>query len=335
MERILVTGGLGFIGSHFVDLLVSRGFRPLIVDADNYAGDKQRLSHLGDSYDLLRIDITSESLSEVVANARPELIVHLAAETHVTRSETNQKRFFDTNVEGTRGVLESAKRCGARVLHVSTDEVYGPCDGRPFREEDKAPGEGNATSAYARSKALGDDLARAFSDSLEILIARPTNCFGPWQHPEKAIPRWSIRAISNQPIPVWGDGKQVRDWMFVEDACEALWTMIEKAAPGDVYNIAPERPQVSNLEIAHIIARAADRNEDAVYLTAYDRPDHDWRYAVDASKLRNLGWFPQSSLEEQLSRTVDWYKRNSRWWSPLLAEAEELYSDRIPRAQVG
>ena len=145
--------------------------------------------------------------------------MHFAAETHVTRSEGAAEAFFHANVEGTRSVLDAAVAAGVpRVVHMSTDEVYGPCPGAPFGEHQKLPGEGLATSAYARSKALADDLAHSYSDRLDVVIARPTNCIGPWQHPEKAVPRWATRALRGERLPVWGDGQQVRDWMFVSDA---------------------------------------------------------------------------------------------------------------------
>ena len=198
-------------------------------------------------------------------------------------------------------------------------------------EEDKAPGEGRATSAYARSKALADDLARSFAARVPVIVVRPTNCFGPWQHPEKAVPRWVVRALLGEPLPVWGNGLHVRDWMFVDDAIAGIDILIQRGEAGEVYNLAPEGKQRPNMEIARMIARAAGRDETGVYATEYDRPSHDQRYAIDASKIRALGWRPASGLEERLAQTVVWYREHRDWWAPLVPEAERLYADSAER----
>ena len=256
------------------------------------------------------------------------MIVHFAAESHVTRSESAPERFFHTNVEGTRRVLDAAEQAGTElVVHVSTDEVYGPCTAEPFREQDKLEGEGAATSAYARSKALADDLALSRSQRLGVIVARPTNCFGQWQHPEKAIPRWTVRALRGRSLPVWGGGGQVRDWMHVEDLCAALDVLIERGARGQAYNISPEGPQRSNLDVARLVAAAAGREDDAVVLSDYDRPDHDVRYAIDSSRLRSLGWSCRHDFEVALEHTVDWYRDHQEWWAELEPEAEAIYRD--------
>lgn len=329
---MLVTGGLGFIGSELVRRAVARGVDVVNVDADTYAGDDRRLSWVP-GVTTIRLDVAAPEVKDVFDEYRPRVVAHLAAETHVTRGEGAADAFYRTNVEGTRNVLESALGAGSEiVVHVSTDEVYGPCPGEPFREEDKLPGEGAATSAYARSKALADDVARGYLDTGRVSVVRPTNCFGPWQHPEKAIPRWTIRALRGERLPVWGDGGQVRDWMAVEDACNAFELVIEARATGEVFNVGPEGSQRTNLEVARAIARAAGRGEDAVYLAAYDRPDHDRRYAIDASKLRGLGWVPQRSFEDAIASTVEWYRVNEPWWKAHLAAAEALYRDAEERA---
>ena len=208
------------------------------VDACTYAGDPRRLAGLAEAVETIRADVADQAFTDIVVRSRPDVIVHFAAESHVTRSESAPDRFFHTNVEGTRRVLDAAEHAGtALVVHVSTDEVYGPCTAEPFREQDKLEGEGAATSAYARSKALADDLALSRSQRLGVIVARPTNCFGQWQHPEKAIPRWTVRALRGRSLPVWGGGGQVRDWMHVEDLCAALDVLIERGAPGQAYNI--------------------------------------------------------------------------------------------------
>jgi dTDP-glucose 4,6-dehydratase len=326
--RVLVTGGLGFIGSAFVRALAADGRRVLNVDLDTYAGDERRIAGVGDGMvETVRLDVASPELAGVVREERPALVVHFAAESHVTRSEDAPEVFFHANVEGTRVVLDAAEAAGCRVLHMSTDEVYGPCPADPFREEDKLPGEGLATSAYARSKALADDLARSYAERVDVVVARPTNCIGPWQHPEKAVPRWATRALRGERLPVWGDGEQVRDWMFVEDAVSALRLLAERGERGEVYNVGPQAEGVPNVEIARAIARSAGQDEASVYLSHYDRPQHDRRYAVATDRIAGLGWHASRSLEAAIAETVEWYRENEAWWSPLVPDAEQLYAD--------
>jgi dTDP-glucose 4,6-dehydratase len=325
---VLVTGGLGFIGSAFVRALAADGERVLNVDLDTYAGDERRIADVPDGLvETVRLDVASPELAGVVGDERPALVVHFAAESHVTRSEDAPEVFFHANVEGTRAVLEAAQAAGCRVLHMSTDEVYGPCPADPFREQDKLPGEGLATSAYARSKALADDLARSYADRVDVVVARPTNCIGPWQHPEKAVPRWATRALRGERLPVWGDGGQVRDWMFVEDAVSALRLLAERGGRGEVYNVGPRAEGVPNVEIARAVARAAGQDEDAVYLSHYDRPQHDRRYAVATDRIAALGWRASRSLEAAIAETVEWYRSHEAWWSTLVPDAEGLYAD--------
>ncbi len=326
--RVLVTGGLGFIGSAFVRALAADGVRVLNVDLDTYAGDERRIAGVGDGLvETMRLDVASPDVARVAREEQPSLLVHFAAESHVTRSEDAPEIFFHANVEGTRVVLEAAEAAGCRVLHMSTDEVYGPCPGDPFREEEKLPGEGLATSAYARSKALADDLARSYAERVDVVVARPTNCIGPWQHPEKAVPRWATRALRGERLPVWGDGAQVRDWMFVEDAVSALRLLADRGERGQVYNVGPQAEGAPNLEIARAVARAAGEDESAVYLSHYDRPQHDRRYAVATDRIAALGWRPSRSLEAAIADTVAWYRANEDWWSTLVPDAEQLYAD--------
>jgi dTDP-glucose 4,6-dehydratase len=323
---VLVTGGLGFIGSAFVRRIAGLGVEVVNLDVGTYAGDARRLT--GVALETHRLDVADPEVTEIVRRLRPAVIVHFAAESHVTRSEREGSVFWRTNVEGTRRVLDAAVAAGTpTVLHISTDEVYGPCHGEPFRETDKVLGEGLATSAYARSKALADDLAMSYSDRLDIVLARPTNCYGPWQHPEKAIARWTTRALRGEPIPVWGDGAQIRDWMHVDDAVEAFMTLVRSGRSGHAYNIAPEGASVSNLEMATLVTECAGADESLVQLTAYDRPQHDRRYAIDAARLRALGWRASVDLPDGIASTVDWYRGNRGWWGTLVADAESLYVD--------
>ena len=325
-DRILVTGGLGFLGSAFVRRFVLRGHDVSIIDVGTYAADPRRLEKA--DVPILKVDVASAGSIDAIRNLRPDVIVHAAAETHVTRSEGAAESFFKTNVEGTERVLEAAAAIGVRlVIHVSTDEVYGPCPGEPFKEDEKEPGEGLATSPYARSKALADDVAAAYSHRVPIIVVRPTNCFGPWQHPEKAIPRWMVRAISGERLPVWGDGNHIRDWMYSEDLCTAIEMIIQRGEPAHTYNVGPEGESTPNIDIATTIADLAGRNSDSVYLTAYDRPEHDRRYAIDASKVRVLGWRAEGTLTQRLLETFEWYRAHEDWWSALRGDAETIYDD--------
>lgn len=324
----LVTGGLGFIGSAYVRRLAVKGASVAIADAMTYAADVTRLNACLNRVTIAELDVASEGFIDLARSVKPRVIVHMAAESHVTRSEGSAATFFRTNVEGTRRVLEAASVVSPElVIHVSTDEVYGPCHGDPFVESDKQPGEGLATSPYARSKAVADDLALAHFPDVPVIVVRPTNCFGPWQHPEKAIPRWIIRALSGDRLPVWGDGLQVRDWMFVDDVCSALDLVEEVGCLGTSYNVGPERLPASNLELAHSVAALTGREPSSVYLSEYDRPQHDRRYAINATKLRELGWKPEGTLEMRLGETVAWYRDHVDWWSGLRGDAEELYDD--------
>lgn len=330
-ERLVVTGGLGFIGSAFLRRCIERGQPATNLDARTYAADPRRLPPDDDLVVTKTVDVAGDALAEHVAGA--DVLVHFAAETHVTRSEADPPAFYRANVEGTKRVLEAAAGAGVGlVIHVSTDEVYGPARARPFAEDDKAPGEGRATSAYARSKALADDLALSFDGSPDVVVVRPTNCFGPWQHPEKAVPRWITRALSGERLPVWGDGGYVRDWMFVDDVCAAIETLIDVRPGRGAYNVGPEGNPLPNRDVATAIARFAGRSDDAVYLTAYDRPSHDRRYSVDSSKIRALGWAPAAPPSARLRETVEWYAAHREWWEPLVPAAEALYDDAQARA---
>lgn len=333
IERLLVTGGYGFIGANFVRRWNAGHAGPIVnLDALTYAGDRRRLGDLdGTACRSVEGDVCDQDgLRALLGEVRPDAVVHFAAESHVTRSESAAEVFRRTNVEGTRALLDALlEHPPSIVVHVSTDEVYGPCPGEPFREDQKEPGEGRATSPYARSKALADDLARSYAGRLPVVVARPTNCFGPWQHPEKALPRWVTRALRGLQLPVWGDGGYVRDWLPVGDACEAIALLLERGEPGGVYNIGPNRePAITNVELARWIVGHLGLAEDDVVLTAYDRPDHDRRYAVDPSRMRAFGWTPPADVWARFAETIAWYRDNAWWWETLVEGAESIYADR-------
>lgn len=325
---ILVTGGWGFIGSAFIRRNTRRDL--INVDARTYAADPARL---GDCPDVktFTLDITENAMTELVKDLRPDGVIHFAAQSHVTRSESDPEVFYRTNVDGTRNIFEAARETNVRfVVHVSTDEVYGPIERGRFREEDKEPGFGSATSPYARSKALADDIALEYQEAMRVIVVRPTNCFGPWQHVEKAIPRWITRALRGHRIPVWGDGGQVREWIFVDDLCAAIELLIEQPDAAGLFNISPGGTSFTNLDVARMIAHLVHEKTDSVYLTAYDRPQHDYRYALDSSRLRQRGWQPEWDLEKGLARTIEWYRAHEHWWHPLIPAAEEIYTDDLP-----
>lgn len=336
----MVTGGAGFLGSHFVRLALGSGAALVVnLDALSYAGDLRRLDDLAGhpGYRFVRADCASpDDMEAALTTHRPQVVVHFAAETHVTRSETSPELFFRTNLEGTRTVLASCQAHGvSRLVHVSTDEVYGPILTGAFREEDKPAGEGEATSPYARSKALADDLARSWSGPLPVVVVRPTNAFGPHQFPEKALPRWIVRALRGEVLPVWGDGLYVRQWLFAEDFARAVALAATAGEPGSVYNVGPRHdPEITNLALARWLVERLGLPEDRVVLTAYDRPAHDRRYCVDASRMLALGWRP-GDVWQQLEATLSWYRDHAQWWEPHLSVAESIYADAAPARSSG
>jgi dTDP-glucose 4,6-dehydratase len=331
-RRILVSGGSGFLGSHFLRRwLRTRGSEVLNLDLLTYAASLPRLADLeGDPrYRFIRADVADrQAVEDAFRDFAPDLVVHFAAESHVTRSERDPDRFLRTNVEGTAVMLEAAAAAGVeRFVHVSTDEVYGPILEGAFREEDKLPGDGQATSPYAKSKALADDVARSFGGDLDVVVVRPTNCFGSWQHPEKAFPRWVVRGLTGRPLLVWGDGLYVRQWLYAEDLAEAVALVLDSNASEAVYNIGPRHePEITNLDVAQWLVRHLGLSEDRLVLTAYDRPDHDRRYAVDPARIETLGWTSRDVWEE-FGATVSWYRDRRSVWEPLMAEAESIYAD--------
>lgn len=334
-KRVLVTGGAGFLGSHFVRRALAAGVDRLAnVDLLTYAGDPARLAGTAADprYRFVRGDVASaETMAQTFASFRPEVVVHYAAESHVTRSESDPDRFFRTNLEGTRVLLDAAEAFGVDVfVHISTDEVYGPIIEGHFTEDDKPEGIGAATSPYARSKALADDLARSYAGRVPVLLARPTNAFGPWQFPEKVLPRWITRALRGEPLLLWGDGLYVRQWLAAQDFAAAIQVLAERGVFGQAYNVAPSHdPEITNLDLGRWLLTYLGLPAGALQFTAYDRPDHDRRYAVDAGRIRALGWEP-GSVWDQLAATVDWYRARPDWWEHHIAVAESIYADAVP-----
>jgi len=316
--RLLVTGGLGFIGSHFIRHMLNEHPDCYIVnlDAMTYAGNPANLKDVEKDprYLFVKGDITRKR--DVENTARDvDAVINFAASTHVDRSIEDPENFVQTNVLGTLVLLEHARRYDVqRFLQISSDEVYGSIGEGSFGEIDPL----SPSSPYSASKAGADLLANAYHRTygLPILIARSSNNFGPYQHPEKLMPLLILRAFRNEPLPLYGDGMNVRDWIYVEDNCTAIDTILDKGREGEVYNIAAGNEK-TNLEVAKFILKELSRPESLIAFVK-DRPGHDRRYSLDTTKIRELGWKPTHRFEGALRGTIDWYLRSEWWWKPLL-----------------
>jgi dTDP-glucose 4,6-dehydratase len=316
MKRILVTGGCGFIGSNFVRLELESYPDVAIrnLDALTYAGNPENLTDLADNarYRFIHGDVTDRPLVEKVLAEGIDAIVHFAAESHVDRSIQDSGPFLRTNVIGTQVLLDAAKAAGvARFVQISTDEVYGSLGPTGLFSETTplAP-----NSPYSASKAAADMLVRSYvhTFSFPALITRCSNNYGPYQFPEKLIPLFISNAMADKPLPVYGDGMQVRDWIHVADHCRAIDTVLRHGRVGEVYNIGG-RCEKPNLEITRTILRLVGKPDSLIRYVA-DRPGHDRRYAIDCSKIdRELGWRPQVSFDEGLADTIRWYQQHADW----------------------
>lgn len=322
MRTILVTGAAGFIGSNFVRLLMKRGedIKLIALDKLTYAGN---LANLEDLLSDKRLKFVKADICDAAAvqkvweeNGVTE-IVHFAAESHVDRSILSSGPFIQTNVVGTQVLLDIAKAKGAtKYLQVSTDEVYGTLpENQPdvmFTEETPlAP-----NSPYSASKAAGDCLVRSYYHTfhMPVLITRCSNNYGPYHFPEKLIPLFITNLMEGKKVPLYGDGLNVRDWLYVEDHCEAIWTVLNKGTPGEVYNIGGNN-EMTNRKITEIILSEMGAKWDESVQYVKDRPGHDRRYAIDASKIkRELGWEPRFRFESAIKTTIQWYKNNEKWW---------------------
>ena len=336
--RLFVTGGAGFIGSHFIDHWLSHHPSDHVVTLDllTYAGSRARLAGAEETgrCRFIQGDICdAATLREALRDS--ELLVHFAAETHVDRSITDAAPFLRTNVEGTYTLLREAQAQGIqRVMHISTDEVYGPIlDGAV---DEKAPL--SPRSPYAASKAAGDLLVQAFREThdLPAIVVRPTNIFGPGQFPEKFIPLCIINSFDGLPLPVYGDGRQRRAWLYVSDLCGALEVILRRGRAGDTYNVAG-RTEQPNLETAKMVLNATGGSSELIQFVA-DRPGHDRRYAMSDAKLRALGWTPRITFERGLSQTIAWYREHAEWWRPLTTRLREdpyHWLNRSARASAG
>ncbi len=331
--KLLVTGGAGFIGSAVVRLAVARGHRVVNVDALTYAACLDNVASVAQSslYAFEKADIRDRAaMDRVLTTHRPDAILHLAAESHVDRSIDGPGTFIDTNITGTYTLLEAARTYWAnagsppdfRFLHVSTDEVYGSLGPTGFFTEDTphAP-----NSPYSASKAASDHLVRAWFETygLPTLITHCSNNYGPYQFPEKLIPVVILHACAGQSIPVYGDGLNIRDWLFVEDHAKALLLVCERGAVGGRYNIGGHN-EMRNIDLVRTICGVLDDRRptmtphDRLITFVADRPGHDQRYAIDAQRIhQDLGWMPSVTVAEGLAKTVDWYLEHEPWWRAL------------------
>lgn len=314
--RLLVTGGAGFIGSNFLRYFLKAHPDTYIVNLDKltYAGNLDNLSEIGanPNYRFVRGDITDLNLVDSILSQSIDAIVHFAAETHVDRSIVDAETFVRTNALGTYTLLQAAKNKRIqRFLYISTDEVYGSLTpGRSANEQSQI----RPNSPYAASKAAADLFARSFWKTYQfpVVTTRCSNNYGPYQFPEKLIPLMITRALRDQKLPVYGDGLNERDWIFVEDHCRAIDRVLDAGKPGETYNVGFGRP-TPNLEIIQLLLRILNKSEDLIEFVA-DRPGHDRRYALDTGKIRiELGWEPSVGLEQGLVTTVDWYRSHPDW----------------------
>lgn len=334
--KILVTGGAGFIGSAVVRLAISRGHAVVNVDAMTYAACAANVASVADNplYAFEKADIRNRAaLDQIFAAHQPDVVMHLAAESHVDRSIDGPGDFIETNINGTYNMLEAAraywtaagKPNSFRFHHISTDEVFGslPADPAALFTEDTGY---DPRSPYSASKAASDHLVRAWAETygLPVVLTNCSNNYGPYHFPEKLIPVVILNALAGKPLPIYGDGSNIRDWLFVEDHADALLLVVAKGTLGRSYNIGGENER-TNLELVQTLCAILDQKrpknsgsyaDQITFVT--DRPGHDARYAIDPSRIRDeLGWRPSVTVEQGLERTVQWYLDNADWWQPL------------------
>ena len=340
MGRIfIVTGGSGFIGSNFIRFILSNGYADKIIDLDKltYAGNPQNLLKYDNDkrYAFVQGDICDQELvQELFLLHKPDVIINFAAESHVDRSIDGPSDFIRTNISGTYTLLQKSLRYyqsltkedqkSFRFHHISTDEVFGSLDNDGIFTEETPY---DPSSPYSASKASSDHLVRAWHRTygLPIIISNCSNNYGPYQFPEKLIPLMILNCLQEKPLPVYGTGENIRDWLFVDDHCDAIHTIIEKGEIGETYNVGGNN-EIKNIDIVKTICNLLDNIRPSENLKSYqelitfvkDRPGHDLRYAIDSSKLQNkLGWSPKETFETGIRKTIDWYLDNKTWWQEI------------------
>ncbi|MGI8554391.1 MAG: dTDP-glucose 4,6-dehydratase [Dehalococcoidia bacterium] len=339
MRKILVTGGMGFIGSNLIRLLLQEHADIELVNIDKltYAGNPLNLADVASDPDLgtrhrfVQGDICDPSLvRELMAGCWG--VAHLAAESHVDRSISGWRQFLETEVAGTATLLEAARDAGVqRFLHVSTDEVYGdiPAGKRSVETDPLRP-----RSPYAAAKASAEQFCLAFNTTynVPVVISRASNNVGPYQHPEKAVPLFTTNALLDQPLPIYGDGLQVRDWIYVIDPCRALDLLLHQGISGEIYNVGAGN-EATNLEVVEGILRLLNKPRSYIRHIS-DRQGHDRRYALDSSKVEQLGWSRRENFESALSKTVAWYRENQWWWGRVRNADYDTYYEGLYGARI-
>ena len=317
--KLLITGGAGFIGSNFIHYILKKykNYQVVNLDALNYAGNLENLRDIEKDprYKFIKGDICDERLvHKIFQKEKPDFVVNFAAASHVDRSILEPKEFTRTNILGTHILLEAARKYGIKKFeHISTDETYGTIEKGKFKETDALL----PNSPYAASKAGADLLARAYYKTFElpVLITRSSNNFGPYQFPEKAIPLFITNLLEDKKVPLYGDGRNIRDWIYVLDNCAGIDIVLHKGKIGEIYNVGGGNEK-TNIEIAKIILKELNKNDSFIEYVK-DRPGHDFRYSLDTRKIRKLGWKPKYKFEKAIKETIKWYKENTAWWKKI------------------
>lgn len=315
-HKILVTGGAGFIGSEFVRQAVKKGQKIIVVDHLTYAGDLQRLHEVKGKYTFYKVDICQKSkLESVIKKERPHTIIHFAAETHVDRSIQDAEPFIQTNVTGTQNLIDCARKYKIkRFLHISTDEVYGESQKGRFLETAAL----KPKNPYSATKTAAELLVRAAIKTYQFpaIIIRPANNYGPWQYPEKLIPVIILKALKNKKVPVYGKGKQIREWLHVQDCAQGIHVILKKGTIGEAYNIGTyfERENITTVKT---ILKLLGKPESLIQFVQ-DRPGHDFRYSVNCAKIKKLGWKPKVTFTTGIKQTIQWYLAHLDWMDKKL-----------------
>ncbi|SNR61059.1 dTDP-glucose 4,6-dehydratase [Desulfurobacterium atlanticum] len=323
--KLLVTGGAGFIGSEFVRQAIEKGIETIVVDKLTYAGDMERLNCVKSQIKFYKCDINNrEFLEDIFQKEKPDIVVHWAAESHVDRSILDASPFIETNVKGTQTLLDIAKNSDIKLfINIATDEVYGELgeEGQFFETTPLNP-----NSPYSASKASADMLGRAYfrTYGLPVITVRPSNNYGPWQYPEKLIPVVILKALNNEPIPVYGTGENVREWLFVSDCADAVFKIVEKGKPGEIYNVGSGEER-KNIEVVKSILQILNKPESLITFVK-DRPGHDFRYSLNTDKIESeLGWKAKVNFEQGIEKTVNWYLDNMPWVENKLEQLKNYW----------
>lgn len=336
MTTYLVTGGAGFIGSNYIHFLLESdpGVRIINLDKLTYCGNLENLRDIEKDprYRFVRGDIADRKLVEEILAERVDVVVNFAAETHVDRAVLGPEEFIRTDVLGTFNLLEAAREKGVgRYIQISTDEVYGSIAEGAFTEDSPL----NPSSPYSSGKAGGDLIARSYfvTYGMDVCITRCSNNFGPYQYPEKVIPLFVTNALEDRPLPLYGDGLNERDWLYVRDHCEAIQLVVEKGQEGQIYNIGTGET-LPNIRLTETILDILAKPKSLIQRVE-DRPGHDRRYCVDSSRIRRLGWKPRHDFDSAIRETIEWYAEHLSWWKPLKSgEYLSYYREQYGRRKI-